>query len=145
MATDPERAFDVVLPEPLTRFFGRRYGPFPPIRDVRDQGGVWGQIGQSRAIVLSDSGRLREILTSIHRPSSFSYRIDQVTGPMGSLVSGIEGRWLFEPVGAGCRITWAWTLHPRNRLAGLVIPVLGRLRHGYARQALEEVERVLVG
>jgi hypothetical protein len=140
-----ERAFDVVLPEPLPRFFGRRYLVFPPIREVRDQDGAWGTVGQTRTIVLSDGGTLRETLTSVDGPASFGYRIDQIRGPMKPLVSGVEGRWSFEPAGTGCRITWAWDIQPSNGMTARLMPVLGRMWQGYARQALEEVDRVAVG
>jgi Polyketide cyclase / dehydrase and lipid transport len=140
-----EQTFDVVLPEPLTGLFSRRYLVFPPIREVRDQAGQWGTVGQSRTIVLSDGGTLRETLTSVERPSSFGYRIDQIRGPMKPLVSGIKGRWGFEPSGTGCRITWSWTIQPTNGATARLLPLLGRMWQGYARQALEEAERILVG
>lgn len=139
-----EQAFDVVLRAPLPVLFSRRYLVFPPIREVRDQTGEWGTVGQTRTIVTSDGGSLRETLTSVDRPSSFGYRIDQVRGPMKPLVCGIEGRWTLEPRGTGCRVTWAWNIQPANGAGALLMPLLGRMWQGYARQALEEVERVLV-
>ena len=53
------RAFDTVLPHPLTGLFSRRYAALPPIREVRevrDQDGEWGSagVGQTRTIVLAD-------------------------------------------------------------------------------------------
>ena len=141
----PERAFDVVLPEPLPSLFSRRYGPLPPIREVRHQPATWDAIGQTRTIVLADGGTMVETLTSVERPRSFGYTITDVTGPLKPLADHIEGLWSFDPAGTGTRVTWAWTIHPANRVAALALPVLGRLWQGYARQALEEVERVLVG
>ena len=49
-----EAAYDAVLTMPLPRIFNRRYAALPPIREVRDQEGVWGTVGQTRTIVLTD-------------------------------------------------------------------------------------------
>ncbi|KRF37020.1 SRPBCC family protein [Nocardioides sp. Soil805] len=136
-------AFDRLLPHPLPELFGRRMLAIPPIREVRDQVGPWGEVGQTRTIVLADGGTMRETLTSLERPHHFGYAIGDVHGPMKPLVSAIDGRWSFEPVGTGTRITWAWDLTPTG--AGrLVMPVFARMWGSYARQALEEVESVLL-
>ena len=44
----------------------------------------------------------------------------------------------------GRRVTWAWTVHPRGRLGRLAMPVFARMWQGYARQALERIEGVLL-
>jgi hypothetical protein len=142
---DVERAFDVVLTEPLPRLFSRRYGPIAPIREVRDQtGDVWGSVGQTRRIVLTDGGAMSERLTTVARPTSFGYVISDLKGPFKALISSLDGEWTFEAAGTGTRITWSWTLHPASSLGGYAMPVFARLWRGYARQALEEVEKVLV-
>ena len=140
-----ERAFDLTLPTPLPALFSRRYAAMPPIREVRDQEGEWGTVGQTRTIVLGDGGTLRETLTEVDRPRTFAYRLADITGPMKPLVSGVEGRWTFEQAGTGVRITWAWTVHPRGRLGRAAMPVFGRMWRPYARVALERLEGVLVG
>ncbi len=137
-------AFDAVLPSPLPEVFARRYGVLPPIRDVRDQVGEWGSVGQTRTILLADGGSMREELTRVERPHRFGYRITEVTGPMKLLASGLEGEWSFGPAGTGVRITWAWELHPASGPAGLAMPAFGRFWRGYARQGMEEIERLLV-
>src|SRR5436853_397269 len=93
-----ERAFDAVISEPLPRIFSRRYGPFGPVREVRDQSGAdWGSVGRSRRIMLTDGGALTERLTRVERPSLFGYQISDLKGPLKALVSTIEGEWRFEP------------------------------------------------
>ena len=84
----------------------------PPIREVRDQVGPWGEVGQTRTIVLADGGTMRETLTSVERPHRFGYAIGDVRGPMRPLVERVEGRWTFEPAGTGTRITWPWDVTP---------------------------------
>jgi hypothetical protein len=139
-----EHAYDVVLPMPLPELFSRRYAAIPPIREVRDQQGAWGTVGQTRTIKLADGGTMRETLTSVERPRSFGYRISDVSGPMKPLVTEVAGEWRFERAGDGVRITWAWAVQPRGRLGGLAMPLFARMWRGYARQALERLEGVLV-
>jgi hypothetical protein len=139
-----DRAFDVVLPIPLPQLFSRRYLAIPPVRQV-DQDGDWGTSGQSRTIRLADGGTMRETLTSVDRPASFGYRLSDLTGPLKPLVDRIDGRWLFAPAGVGgVRVTWAWTVFPRSGLGAAAMPAFGRIWQGYARQALEQLEAVLV-
>lgn len=136
-------AFDRVLPHPLPEIFARRRLAIPPIREVRDQAGTWGEVGQTRTIVLADGGSMRETLTSVERPQSFGYVIGDVHGPMKPLVTRVEGRWSFEPAGTGTRITWAWDVSP-TRAGRPAMPLFARMWRGYARQALEEIESILL-
>ena len=139
-----ERAFDVTLATPLTGLFSRRYAAIPAIREVRDQAGEWATAGQTRTIRLADGGSIRETLTAVDRPDRFTYRLSDISGPMKPLVTGVEGRWLFAPAGDGARVTWAWTVQPRGPLGRAAMPVFARMWRGYARQALEELEHILV-
>lgn len=140
----PEHAFDLILPTPLPVIFSRRYGPLPPIRAVRDQDVVWGSVGQTRTIMLADGGTVHEELTLVDRPLAFGYRLSAITGAMKPLISTVDGRWSFAPEGTGVRVTWAWTVHPASSVSALAMPAFGRLWRGYARQALEQVEELLL-
>ena len=135
-------AFDAVLPLPT--LFSRRYAALPAIRDVRDQDGEWGSVGQTRTILLADRSTMRETLVSVVRPDSFGYRIDQLHGPLRPLASSVDGLWTFEEAGTGVRVTWAWTVHPATAATALLMPAFGRMWQGYARQALEQLEEMLV-
>jgi hypothetical protein len=141
-----EDAFDVVAPAPLPTIFRRRYGPLPPVREVRDQsGGAWATaVGQTRTVVTTDRGTMREELVTLDRPRRFGYELTQITGPMAPLVERVEGEWRFEPAGTGTRVTWAWVLHPRSGATAPVVRLLARWWRSYARQALEEIEPLLV-
>lgn len=138
-----DAAYAAVLPMPLTRIFSRRYLALPPIKEVRDQDGEWARVGQTRTIVLADRGTMRETLTSVTPGESFGYEITPVTGPMKPLVARVQGLWSFAPVGDGVEVSWQWDVEP-TRAGALVMPAFGRMWQGYARQALEEVERALV-
>lgn len=138
-----EDAYDGVLEHPLPELFRRRMLAMPPIREVRGQVGPWREVGQTRTIVLADGGTMLETLTSVERPQSFGYSIGDVHGPMKPLVAGVEGRWTFAPVGTGTRVTWEWDVTP-TAPGRLLMPAFARMWRGYARQALEEVESVLL-
>ena len=133
-----------MLPLALPTLFSRRYAVLPAIREVRDQAGEWGTVGQTRTIVLADRSTMRETLVSVDRPASFGYRIDEVHGPMRPLARSIDGLWAFEKAGTGVRITWSWTVHPASAPTALLMPAFGRMWQGYARQALERLEALLV-
>ena len=136
-------AFEGTLPIALTAIFSRRFGLLPPIKEVRGQHGVWGQVGQSRTIITSDGGTMRESLTDVQPPHSFSYRLTDITGPLRPLVESIDGRWAFAPKGTGTEITWRWTIHPRPAGA-IALPPITMMWRGYARQALELLSEQLL-
>jgi hypothetical protein len=137
------QAYDGTLPAPLTTLFRRRYALLPPITGVREQVGPWGRVDQSRIIVTSDGGTMREVLTDLDPPHGFGYRLTVLTGPMRPLVDRVEGRWEFTPAGTGTLVTWRWVLQPRAAGAP-VLPLITRMWLGYARQALEELSDLLV-
>jgi Polyketide cyclase / dehydrase and lipid transport len=140
-----EEAFDRTLPIPLPTICCRRYGPIPPIKDVRDQTGGWDAAGQTRVVLMAGGGSLQEELTSVDPPRSFAYTLAGVKGPLAPLVSSIEGKWSFEPAGTGTRVTWQWTLHAKSALTAPVLPAFARIWKGYARGVLEELSLQLVG
>jgi Polyketide cyclase / dehydrase and lipid transport len=139
-----EAAFSGTVAIPLPSLFHRWYGPIPPIKEVRDQSGAWDSAGQSRFVVLTGGGSMREELTSYDSPHSFGYTLSQVKGPMAPLVDHVDGLWAFEPVGAGTRVIWTWSIHPRSSFVAPLLPVFGKLWMGYARRSLEELSNQLV-
>ncbi len=140
-----ERTFYGTLPIPLPVLFRRRYGPLPPIKQVREQTGAWDKPGQTRTVVLSGGGSMREELTRVDPPRSFGYRLTDLKGPLAPLVDWIDGEWLFTDGAAGTKVTWRWSLHPKSALAAPLLPVFGTLWQGYARRALEQLSVQLVG
>src|ERR1017187_1131106 len=123
-----QRAFDVTL---------------PPIKQVRGQDGVWGQVGQLRTAVTTDGGAMRELLTEVDAPHSFSYRLSDISGPLRPLVDSIDGRWEFATQGTETLITWRWTLHPKG-LGARLMRLITLMWRGYARQALEVLSEQLL-
>ena len=101
-----------MLPMPLPRIFSRRYLALPSIKEVRDQDGEWGTVGQTRTIVLADRGTMRETLTSVTPGKSFGYDITPGSGPLKPLVAGAQGLWSFAPAGSGVEVSWQWVVEP---------------------------------
>jgi Polyketide cyclase / dehydrase and lipid transport len=139
-----DEAFHRTLPAPLPDIFKRWHGPFPPIREVRDQTGAWDAAGQTRNVRLA-GGSLREELTNVDPPTSFGYRLGDVKGPMALLVDHVVGEWVFAPAPGGTEITWRWDIHARSALTAWALPVFGRLWKGYARQVLQDLAALLTG
>lgn len=133
-----------MVPMPLPILFRRWYGPIPPVKDVRGQTGDWDAVGQTRTVVLTGGGSMREELTHFDPPNSFGYTLTDIKGPMAPFVGRVDGEWRFDPVGTGTKVTWRWTIHPRSALSAPALPVFGRVWRGYARQALEELSNQLV-
>lgn len=140
----PVDLFAGLVPMPLPDLFRRWYGPIPPIKATRGQTGDWDGVGQSRTVLLTGGGSMREELTSYDPPRSFGYTLSQVKGPLAPLVDHVDGLWLFAPIGTGTQVTWRWAIHPRSAPAAPALPVFGRLWKGYARQSLEELSNLLV-
>ena len=138
-------AFAGTLPLPLTTIFSRWYGPIPPVAEVREQQGEWGTAGQTRVVAFKGGGAMHEELTSVDPPRSFGYAITRVTGPLGLLVGRAEGEWTFTPSGTATTVTWHWNLHAASALAAPLLPVLGMVWRGYARQSLEALSAQLTG
>jgi hypothetical protein len=138
-----DEAFAGTLPLPLTTIFRHWYGPIGPIKQVRDQTGDWASPGQTRLVLLTPSGSMREELTSVDPPHSFGYALTQITGPLGLLVGRADGQWVFTPSGTATTVTWRWNIHARSPLTAPLLPALGRLWKGYARRSLETLSTLL--
>ncbi len=143
VAVDAARAFDALLATPRQSIFARGFAAFPPVDDVRDQQGDWDTVGQSRTLLLGDGGSVQETLTSVDRPHSFGYVLDDIHGRLRPFVTSIDGVWSVAQEDGGSRISWAWTMHPAAPPARLTMTVIGRLWQGYADLALKRVEAML--
>jgi hypothetical protein len=144
VAVPLEATYDGTIEVPLPDIFGHRHLAIPPVVRVEGQDGAWGrEIGQTRTIRTSDRGALHETLRELDRPHRFGYRIDRVRGPMRPLVRHLDGAWSFEPAGDGTTITWSWEITPTSPLTAPLVGLVGRMWHGYARQALISLEAIL--
>lgn len=137
----PEQAFRGIIEMDVPTMFRRRYGPIPPIRAVsgRDGNNWSGTQGQTRVLELAGGGSIRETVVDVDEPHAWRYRITDFQGPLKTLLTKIDGEFLFDPAGTGTRITWRYNMFPRSRLAAMAMPAFGWCWRGYARQMLEEL------
>jgi len=135
-----DSTFDATLVAPLPTICSQRHGPIPPVTRIEGQPEPWGQPGQARTIVMGDGGRMRETLTSVARPTRFTYVLDELAGPMKALAKQVDGAWAFEPAGTGVRVTWTWDILPASPLAAPLLPVFGWFWTGFARRTLARLE-----
>jgi hypothetical protein len=133
-----DAAFNGTLDMQLPVVCRRRYGILPPISRMGQEGN-WGTVGQTRTLAFRGGGSLRETLTNVDRPRSWSYTLSDFTGPLAALLSQIEGEFMFSPAGTGTRITWRYIVRARSSLAAPVLPLFAWSWRGYARQTLEEL------
>jgi hypothetical protein len=139
-----EAAYAGTATVPLPDIFAHRHLALPPVTRVDGQDGEWArEVGQTRTIRTSDGGSLHETLRVIDAPHRFAYRIDQIRGPMRPLVRALDGEWTFVAAGTGTTITWSWELTPTSALTRPVVALVGRMWHGYARQALATLDQLL--
>ncbi|WP_375424911.1 SRPBCC family protein [uncultured Friedmanniella sp.] len=139
VAAPVEVVFEAALSLPLPQLYSRRYGPIPPIVDVREQQGLWESPGQSRVFVTGDGGTMREEMLSIDRPHGFANRLTVLSGPFKPVVTIIEESWSFRPVAEGTEATWEWNLFARSAVARPLAAVVGRLWLGYAGGVLAQL------
>lgn len=144
LAVEPTKAFEGLMAARLPELFSRRYAAFPAVQEVRDEPEDWGTVGQTRTILLADGGSVRETLTSVDRPRSYTYVLDEIHGKLRPFVSTVEGAWSVTPEGTGARVGWSWTVHPQASPARLTVTVIGRMWKGYAERALAELETILM-
>jgi hypothetical protein len=132
VSATPEAAFDGVVAAPLPELFTERSGPIPPVRECTGQQGEWGDVGQTRTVVLADGSGNLETLVAVDRPVSYRYRLTDFKGPMKALVRSVDGEFAFAAEGQGTRVTWSWQMHPANPVSRLLLPGLGFFWRRYA-------------
>ena len=122
-------------------------GLLPAVIEVRDQSGAWDKPGQTRQLLLSDGGWVREKTTNIEPHDFFAYNLTDFQKIFKRLVSYARAEWTFSDADEGTLIHWSYTFVPLNAGAAPVLGLIVRLLWGpYMRRVVlpkivAEVER----
>ena len=103
VAVEPTVAFDRLMAARPTEVFSRGYAAFPAVREVTEEPDDWGTVGQTRTLRLADGGSLHQTITSVDRPHSYAYVLDDIHGRLRPFVRSVEGMWSITPKGDRCR------------------------------------------
>ena len=76
-----QRAFDATLPMPLKAIFSWRYGLLPPVKEVRGQDGIWGQVGETRTVVTTDGGTMPRTTDPRRTPALVQISLERYLWP----------------------------------------------------------------
>jgi hypothetical protein len=137
VAAPPDRVFPRLTRHDPTRFYPRS-GLLPAVVAVRDQTGDWAAAGQTRVLVLSDGGTVRETLTVVEEPL-FAYDLSAFTGLFGRLVARGRSEWRVTAAGAGSTIAWTYSFTSKPA-AGALVAAIVRLAWGpYMRKVLPPI------
>lgn len=147
MPAPAAEAFHRTQPAPLPKTFNRWHGPCPQVKEVREQTGAWDAAGQDTHRA---AGRWWQHARGAdqRRPAAIirlSAHRSQVRGPVALLVDYVVGEWIFTAVAGGTEITWRWDIHAKSPLTSWALPLFGRMRKGYAQQALRDLSAILTG
>ncbi|MGH0035737.1 MAG: SRPBCC family protein [Myxococcota bacterium] len=117
-----ERVFDIATAnETLPRVF-EGYGPVPAIREATIESGRPPGPGEVRLVSNSDGSTIREEIDEWVRPRSHRYRL--VSGfdpPFSWLIRSASGRWAFEEISTGTRVTWRFVFEPASAIAAPLV------------------------
>jgi len=137
VAAPPHVVFPNLTQHDATRFYPKS-GVLPAVVEVRDQTGGWDAAGQTRTLVLSDGGTLRETLRVVTEPL-FAYDLSDFTGVFGLLVAGARSEWRVTADGAGSSIAWTYAFNAKPG-RGLAVAAIVRLAWaGYMRKVLPAI------
>ena len=115
-------------------------GPLPGVIEVRDQSGAWDKPGQTRQLMLSDGGWVREKTTNVEPYGFFAYNLTDFQKVFKSLVEYARAEWTFTEVDGGTTIHWSYTFFPLNAASKPVLALIIKLLWGpYMRKVLPKI------
>jgi hypothetical protein len=118
VAGSPEAVFELFQAIDVTTIL-TGFGPLPAVASVTNPTGRWDEPGQERTLHLADGSSLCERMTAVDPARSFSYELDQISGPLRHLVRVFSGCWSFEPAAGDrsrgfTRAHWRYVFEPHS-------------------------------
>jgi hypothetical protein len=115
-------------------------GLLPGVLEVRDQSGAWDKPGQTRQLMLSDGGWVREKTTNVEPYGFFAYNLSDFQKVFSKLVEYARAEWTFTEVEGGTTIHWSYTFVPLNAGAKVPLALIVKLLWGpYMRKVLPKI------
>lgn len=129
--------FPRLLAHNPTRFYPKS-GVLPGVAEVRDQTGAWVAAGQTRTLVLTDGGTVKETLTAAAEPL-FAYDLSTFTGFFGMLVAAGRSEWRVTPSRTGSSIVWTYTFTAKPGRGFIVATIMRLAWAPYMRKVLPAI------
>lgn len=127
------------------------YGPLPRVVRTSDQSAPWSEVGATRRVHLADGSTATERVTTHMAPSSFGYRVGDITHSLlRRLVDHATGEWTFVDTTTrtgvrATRVTWRYTFVAHSRAsAALLQPIVRLLWRGYMSGALSKLDSLAI-
>ncbi|MEK7689604.1 MAG: SRPBCC family protein, partial [Bdellovibrionota bacterium] len=105
------------------------------------QDGLWDRVGKTRHLQLADGNRVREEILEYQSPARIFYKIGDISGPFGLLISHANGEFALTDIGATqTRVRWTYHYHSKNLFTAPFVFVIIRLFwQAYMHQVLARV------
>jgi len=129
--------FAHLITHDATRFYPS-WGFLPGVVGVRDATGAWDAAGQTRTLLLSDGGSVRETLREVTAPL-FAYDLSRFTGVFGALVASARAEWRVLGAGPGSTIAWTYSFTAKPGRGALVAAIVSLAWGPYMRRVLPAI------
>jgi uncharacterized protein YndB with AHSA1/START domain len=115
IAASRERCFAVASStELLPRIFPGS-GAVPGVISARMEHDLPFAVGNTRLVQLTDGTEARETYMDVSPPASYGYRMSEIQGLMGKLLTHAEGAWAFTATAdGGTQVGWTYRAYPSS-------------------------------
>lgn len=142
---DVERVFDVSTDcQNLPKFF-TGYNAIPAIVSAKTVDGLPLHEGSTRVVNNSDGSSIEEVIVGLKRPGVQEYELVKgLKPPFSLLVRLASGKWLYETMDAGTKVTWKFKFEVPNILAYLIFRLMVKQPFQKSQEiCLENVKRYI--
>lgn len=142
---DIERVFDASIDcQNLPKFF-TGYNEIPAILSAKTLDELPLQEGSTRIVNNSDGSSIEEVIVTLKRPDVQEYELVKgLKPPFSWLVRLASGKWSYETIDAGTKVTWEFNFEVPNIFAYLIFRLVVKRPFQQAQKiCLENLKRYL--
>lgn len=122
-----KETFEYIVPMDLEHIF-KPYRNIPGI-DSTSNKKPWFTPGMHRIVYFDDGTTAQEELLTVTPPASFSYKVNEFTNPLKSLIKQINGSWTFVKTANGSiHIEWTYEFVPKHFFARFLVNLVVKKR-----------------